>query len=283
MSVIYINGEFVDAAVASIPVTDVALLRGYAVFDFLRTYGGTPFQLSAHLQRLRTSAALIDLSCPWDIEKLADIALGTMRRNGHPESNIHIILTGGDSDSGFLPQGDPRLLVKASPWEAPPGWWYEQGVHAVTTELHRHLPQAKTINYVPGITAQIKARVQNPKSVEAIYVADGLVSEGARSNIFIFKEDRWITPADGLLLGITRAEVIKLLEADELLELRDITLEEFCAADEAILTSTTKEVLPLVRVNDVTIGEGAPGQMTKRLMRQWREMTDAYAAAGVVL
>ena len=157
MSVIYIDGEFVDAADASIPVTDVALLRGYAVFDFLRTYGGTPFQLSAHLQRLLTSAALIDLSCPWDIEELAEIALSTMRRNGHPESNIHIILTGGDSDGGFLPRGEPRLLVMAPPWEAPPGWWYKQGVHAVTTELHRHLPQAKTINYVPGISAQLKS------------------------------------------------------------------------------------------------------------------------------
>ncbi len=283
MSVIYINGEFVDAAVASVPVTDVALLRGYAVFDFLRTYGGTPFQLRAHLQRLRTSASLIDLSCPWDIEELADIAIGTMRRNGHPETNIHIVLTGGDSDSGFIPRGEPRLIVRALPWAAPPGWWYEEGVHAVTTELHRHMPQAKTINYAPAISAQIRAGARNPKAVEAIYVADGLVSEGSRSNIFIFKDGRWVTPADGLLLGITRAEVIKLLQADGQLDLRDITLDEVYAADEAILTSTTKEVLPLVRMDDVTIGAGEPGEMTKKLMRQWREMTNTYAAAGVVV
>lgn len=283
MSVFYINGEFVDAAAASIPATDLAILRGYGVFDFLRTYGGIPFQLGAHLRRLKRSAALIELNCPWDIEELGDIVLETVQRNGYAESNIRIVVTGGEGERGFLPLGDSRLLVMATPWDAPPAWWYQDGVHVVTTELQRHLPEAKTINYIPGITAQLAASKGDPRAIEAIYVADGLVSEGTRSNIFIFKEDHWITPADGLLLGITRAEVIKLLGAEGLLEMRDIRLDEYRAADEIILTSSTKEVAPVVKVDDVAIGDGAPGEMTRRLMRQWREMTEAYAAAGMVL
>ena len=206
----------------------------------------------------------------------------TVRRNGYPESNIRIVVTGGEGEGGFLPRGDSRLLVMVTPWEAPPTWWYEDGAHVVTTELHRHLPEAKTINYIPGITAQLEASKRDPKAIEAIYTTDSIVSEGTRSNTFIFKEDRWVTPAAGLLLGITRAEVIKLLEAEGSLELRDITLEEYYTADEVILTSSTKEVLPVVKVDDVTIGDGAPGEMTKRLMRQWRELTDAYAATGVI-
>jgi branched-chain amino acid aminotransferase len=282
MSVFYIDGEYIDSADAAIPVTDLAILRGYGVFDFLRAYAGTPFHLGAHLQRLKRSAALIELNCPWDIEELGDIVLESIRRNGYPESNIRIVLTGGEGERGFLPLGDPRLLVMVTPWEAPPAWWYKEGAHLVTTELHRHLPEAKTIHYIPAIMAQSNANKRDPKAIEAVYVTNGMVSEGARSNTFIFKEDRWITPADGLLLGITRAEVIKLLEADGALELRDITLDEYYAADEIILTSTTKEIVPVAQVDNVTIGDGAPGEMTKQLMRQWREMTDAYAAAGVV-
>ena len=282
MPVFYINGEYVNAAEASIPATDLAILRGYGVFDFLRTYAGVPFHLGAHLQRLKRSAALIDLACPWDIEELGEIVLDAVKRNGYPESNIRIVVTGGEGERGFLPRAEPRLLVMVTPWEAPPAWWYEGGVHVVTTELHRHLPEAKTINYIPAIIAQSKASKRDPKAIEAIYVTDGIVSEGTRSNTFIFKKDRWITPKDGLLLGITRVEVIKLLEADGLLELRDISLDDYCAADEVILTSSTKEVVPVVKVDDVTIGDGSPGEMTRRLMRQWREMTDAYAAAAVI-
>lgn len=282
MSVFYISGSYVDAAAASIPVTDLAILRGYGVFDFLRTYGGVPFQLGAHLRRLQRSADLIELNCPWDIEELGDIVLATVKRNAYPESNIRIVVTGGEGEHGFLPLGEPRLLVMVMPWEAPPAWWYEDGAHVVTTELPRHLPEAKTINYIHGINAQLHASKRDPRAIEAIYVADGFVSEGTRSNTFIFKENRWITPAEGLLLGVTRAEVIKLLQADGLLEMRDITLEEYCAADEIILTSSTKEVVPVVKVDDAVIGDGAPGDMTRRLMRQWRAMTDAYAAAGVL-
>ncbi|MCY3833049.1 MAG: aminotransferase class IV [Chloroflexi bacterium] len=283
MSIFYINGNFVKSAEARLPATDLAILRGYGVFDFLRTYGGTPFQLGAHLRRLRRSAELIQLNCPWDIETLGEIVLETVRRNGYPESNIRLVVTGGESEKGFLPHGDSRLLVMVTPWEAPPSWWYEPGAPVVTVEMQRYLPEAKTINYIPGISAQIQASKRNPKAIDAIYVADGLVTEGTRSNTFIFKAGRWITPAAGLLLGVTRAEVLKLLEADGGLELRDILLEEYYSADEVILTSSTKEVVPVVQVDDVTIGDGAPGEMTQRLMRQWRAMTDAYAAAGEIL
>ncbi len=282
MCVFYINGEYVNAADARIPTTDLAILRGYGVFDFLRTYAGLPFHLGAHLQRLHHSAALINLACPWDIETLGDIVLETIKRNGFPESNIRIVVTGGEGEGGFLPRGDSRLLVMVTPWEAPPGWWYEDGAHVVTTELHRHLPEAKTIHYIPAIMAQTSANGRDPKAIEAIYVTNGIISEGTRSNTFIFKGGRWVTPAAGLLLGITRAEVIKLLEAEGSLELRDVSLDEYYAADEVILTSSTKEILPVVKVDDVTIGDGAPGEMTKGLMRQWRELTDAYAAARVI-
>ena len=111
MSVFFIDGGFVNSADAKISATDLAILRGYGVFDALRTYSGIPFQLRAHLMRLQRSAALIELNLPWDIEVLADIVLATVERNGFPESSIRIVVTGGEGEFSFLPRGDSRLLV----------------------------------------------------------------------------------------------------------------------------------------------------------------------------
>ena len=282
MSVYYINGDFVDANNASISARDLAILRGFGVFDFLRTYGGLPFQLGAHLRRLQRSAELIELACPWDLEELGEIVMETLRRNHYDESGIRLVVTGGDSPNGFMPAGDSRLLVMASALQNLPAAVYQRGAAVATVEQNRHLPEAKTINYIPGIMAQRKAQRQVPGAIDALYCADGLVVEGTRSNIFIYKDGRWITPDKGLLPGITRAEVIKLLRRSGQLELRALPLGEFYSADEIVLTSSTKEIVPIVQVDDVRIGAGVPGDNSQRLMRQWRAMTDAYAAAGRV-
>jgi len=282
MSVFYINGDFVDADNASISARDLAVLRGFGVFDFLRTYGGLPFQLGAHLRRLQRSAELIELACPWDLEELGEIVLETLRRNRYYESGIRLVVTGGDSPNGFMPGGDSRLLVMVTALHNLPAAVYQRGAAVATVEQNRQLPEAKTINYIPGITAQRQAQRRVPDAIDALYCADGLVVEGTRSNIFIYKDGRWITPDKGLLPGITRAEVIKLLERQGQLELRAVTLDEFYSADEIVLTSSTKEIVPIVQVDDVRIGVGVPGDNSQRLMRQWRAMTDAYAAAGQV-
>ncbi len=282
MSVFYIDGDYVNAADARIPATDLAILRGYGVFDALRTYGGVPFQLGAHLRRLQRSADLIELNLPWDLEALAEIVLETLRRNDYAEAGIRIIVTGGEGENSFLPRGESRLLVMATPLPDSPARWYERGVAVATSEQQRYLPEAKTINYIPGITAQLAANKRVPGAIDAIYTEAGKVYEGTRSNTFVVQDGRWITPDDGLLLGVTRAEVIKLLEADGGLELRDVTLAEYRAADEVILTSSTKEIVPVVQVDHSVIGDGVPGEHTKRLMARWRGMTEAYAAAGVL-
>ena len=277
MSVSYIDGEFIEGGRASLPATDLSILRGFGVFDYLRTYGGVPFMLSAHLRRLQRSAALIGLACPWDIEQLAEIALETLRRNHFDEAGIRLVLTGGDSPNGFMPNGDSRLLVMITPCHTLPASAHQRGAAVATVEQGRVLPEAKTINYIPGIIAQRKAEARVPGAIDAMYLVDGNIIEGTRSNTFIFKDDRWITPNSGLLPGITRAEVINLL-ADQV-DLRDITLEEFYDADEVILTSSIKEILPIVTVDHVTIGAGAPGPNSLQLMQRWRQMTQAYPAS----
>ena len=279
MSIYYINGDYVNADEARLPAGDLAILRGFGVFDYLRTYGGRPFQLAAHLRRLQRSAALLDLNCPWDIETLGDIVCQTLRRNSYAEAGIRIVITGGDSQNNFMPAGDSRLLVMITPHLPMPLSLYRDGAEAATVEMTRYLPEAKSINYIPGIMAQKHASKLNPKAIDAIYRLEGKVLEGTRSNIFIFKAGKWITPGADVLLGITRAEVMKLIEARGTLEMRDVTLAECLAADEIIITSSTKEIMPLVKLDDRRIGAGSPGPATRQLMRAWREMTDRFANA----
>ncbi len=282
MSVYYINGQYVDTENATLPVSDLAILRGYGIFDFLRTYGGKPFQLEAHLQRLMRSAELIDLECPWDIDTLTDIIMETLARNSYDESNVRIVVTGGDSPDNFMPQGNSRLLVMVTPVQNIADHYYTDGGEVVTMNIARYIPGAKSLNYIPAIIARRKALKMNPKSLETIYRNDGKVIEGTTTNTFIVKDGQWITAGDRLLHGITRAEVIKLIESYATLETRDITLEEYYNADEVIITSSNKEVVPIVKVDDRVIGGGTVGEQTKRLMQIWREMTIAYAQGEVV-
>jgi len=277
MSVYYINGKYVDSEKAMLPANDLAILRGYGVFDFLRTYGGRPFQLEAHLHRLKRSAELIDLECPWSNEELTDIIMETLDRNGYDESNVRIVVTGGDSPDNFMPQGDSRLLVMVTTAKPIAPTYYTNGAEVVTMNIARYIPGAKSLNYIPGIIARRKALKVNPKSLESIYRVDGYVIEGTTTNTFIVKDGQWITPGDRLLPGITRAEVIKLIESYTTLETRDITLEEYQTADEVIITASNKEIMPVVKVDESVIGDGKPGEHTRRLMQVWREMTEAYA------
>ena len=282
MSVYYINGDYVDSTKATIPANDLAILRGYGIFDFLRTYGGVPFQLGAHLRRLEQSAKLLELNCPWDIEELMTIVMETLKRNPYKESNVRIIVTGGDSPDNFMPQGKSRLMVMVTPLPDLNPVYYTEGAEVVTMEVERYIPGAKSLNYIPGIIARRKALQINPKSIETIYRTNGNVIEGTTTNTFIVKDGIWITPGDKLLPGITRAETIKLLETYTTIEIRDITLDEYKAADEVIITSSTKDIMPIVKVDDTIIGDGKLGQHTKILMEAWREMTEAYAKGDML-
>ncbi len=143
MSTYYVDGSFVAAEKAVLPVSDLALLRGYGVFDYMRTYGGRPFHLEAHIRRLLNSAQLVGLKCPWDSRDIRDIVGETLKRNKYQESSIRLMVTGGDSYDSITPGDKPRLLVMVTPVKEFPSQWYEKGVKVITTDITRHVPGAK--------------------------------------------------------------------------------------------------------------------------------------------
>ena len=275
MGVFYIDGEYVSEEEAVLPVDDLVVLRGYGVFDFMRTYGGRPFRLDDHIRRLQNSAALIQLSCPWSLEEIRAIVEQTMERNGYEESNVRLLITGGESGDSITPGDRPRLLVMVTPVKAFPVEWYREGVKVVTSDITRYIPGAKSIDYIGAILSLNSARHKG--AIESIYVdSNEVVLEGTTSNIFVVAGGRVLTPPEDILPGVTRQAVLEIIEDEFSPELHTITRQMLYGAEEVFLTSSNKEVLPVVRVDETTIGNGQPGPATRRIMELFRNHTDQY-------
>jgi branched-chain amino acid aminotransferase len=276
MPVFYVNGEFVDSNDAVIPVTDLSIIRGYGAFDFLRTYGGKPFRLMANIQRLRRSCEQIYLEFPWTDGELHFIVMETVRRNAFPEASIRILITGGISPDNITPTGNPSLLVMVAPLKPQPAHWYTDGVKVITREMDRIVPGAKSINYIPAIMALRHAGTEN--AIEALYVSyQGNVLEGTTSNLFAFYGDTLVTPGETILPGITRNVVLELAQGVFNIEIRSIPREALYRADEVFITASNKQVVPVVQVDDRTIGSGKVGERTQRIMALFKAETERSA------
>ena len=276
----YVDGDYVDSDAAQLPAADLAVLRGYGIFDFTRSYGGHPFRLDAHLQRLGRSAELILLDLPLSLPQIRDVTLETLARNGYPgrgEARLRLVVTGGDSPDDITPAGNSRLLVLVTPFADQPAERYREGVKLVTNRQERRMPEAKTIDYVSAILAQRRARQAG--AVEAIYVnRQGHALEGTTTNLFAVIDGRLVTPGDEILYGVTRQALLELAELRMPVERRPLPLDELLRADEVFITSSSKEVCPVRQVDDTTIGP--PGPHTRALMQDFREMAKAWARGG---
>lgn len=265
MGIYYIDGEYVDENDALLPVTDLAVLRGYGVFDFTRTYRGVPFKLAEHLARLRRSSDWIDLPLAMTDEEIGAIVTQTLKRNGYPEASVRIVVTGGESANGIIPADKPRLLVLVTPMRPLNPDSYRNGVKIITEQVERFLPEAKTLNYIPAIKAL--RRGAKTGAEEAVYInREGHVLEGTTSNLFAFIGDTLVTPEADILNGITRGVVIETARPYFTVEERPISYEELLKADEVFLSASNKQVLPVVGVDDAVIADGKPGPRTRRVM-----------------
>lgn len=275
-NVFYVDGHFVEQGAAQLSVTDLAVLRGYGVFDFMRTYSGKPFMLEDHIARLRRSAALIDLPVPWSDAELKDIVLEAVARNPHlEEANVRIVVTGGESPNFLLPEDKPRLIVLVTAAVAVPEHYYTDGVKVITEESARYVPEAKTINYIQAVRAMRRAKTQN--AAEALYISSsGLALEGTTTNVFGVYNGALVTPREGILPGITRKVVLSLLrDAGYRVDERDIALKELLRADEVFITASNKQVMPVIQVDDTVIADGRPGEVTRAVMALYKAYTHA--------
>ncbi len=274
--VYYVNGQYVAADQAALGLNDLGIVRGYGVFDLLRTYDGKLFKLHEHVLRLERSAALIGLDLPWSTAEIAAIARATYMRNAIANATIRIIVTGGAADDFMTPQQRPTLIVMVNPIGIPAPEQQIHGVKVITTRIERMMPTVKSLNYITAIMAMQAAR--RTGAVEAIYrTADDRITEGTRANFFILRDNRLITPQTDVLGGITRDVVLEIAGDDFEVVEAPLFYADLATCDEAFLTSSTKEILPVTQIDDITIGQGQPGPNTRKLI----ELFSAYIKLNV--
>jgi branched-chain amino acid aminotransferase len=274
-----INGLIQDEAAAMIPVMDRGFLYGDSVYEVVRTYQGKPFALPQHLERLQQSAARLNIPLADGLEAVTRDIHATLEAATLPESYVRVIITRGSGPIGLDPglADHPRRVVIVAPFQPHPAVWYDEGVsiYLVVTGrsgAHTLLAGAKSGNYLVNVLALGAAREQGAQ--EAILIdRDENVTEGASSNLFVVVDGQLITPplSAGILEGITRHKVFGLAAAAGYpVRERVIHRRELLSADEIFLTSTLREILPVQRVDDQSVGTGRPGPMSRRLLKDYR-------------
>lgn len=260
------RSEIIDSHQAQIHPLDIGLIRGYGIFDFLRTVSHHPLFLPEYLDRFISSAEKAGLPLGYDKNDLEQIIFQLIEKNDHSNGGIRMILTGGLSPNHFRPaKGD--LFIFCEPLQMPDRIKYEKGVKLLSIDYVRPLASIKTTNYT--YPCYLSQEWQAQKVEDVVYHHQGIVSESSRSNIFMVKEGKIKTPASHILMGITREKILRLAKE---ITIEDFSPEELLQADEVFISSTTKRILPITRIDDYTIGEGNPGDTTKRLMKAFHEL-----------
>ena len=292
---VYVNGRITPEALAVVPVFDHGFLYGEGVYEVCRSYRGRPFLLDRHLDRLRRSAGFLALPVPFDNNGFAARIADTMTaaglapwRDGGPDAYIRLLLTRGVGELTYDPAACPvpTLVIIARPHHAPPAAIYADGVTLAIVPIQRNAPEAlnpliKSNNLLNNALAMQRALKSG--GFEAVMRnAKGELAECSQSNLFVVSGGRVRTPPlqAGLLAGITRQLVLELCRdlgvfAEEA-TLRDADL---LGAAEAFITSSTREIVPVVKVDDTTIGTGRPGAVTARLRAAFAAKVDELCPA----
>jgi branched-chain amino acid aminotransferase len=280
---IYLNGQLVDKEKAVVSVFDHGLLYGDGVFEGIRAYNGRVFKLQEHIDRLYNSARAILLQIPLTKAALTDAVLATLRANKLRDAYIRLVITRGEGDLGLDPRRCPKptIFIITDKIALYPKEYYEKGLSLIVSTIKRNIPESlnpsiKSLNYLNNILAKIEAVRSNV--AEAIMLnREGYVAECTGENLFIVKENTLITPPTwaGSLEGVTRNVVMEIAKNKlKMLVKEDLmTPYHLFVADEVFLTGTAAEVIPVTEVDGRTIGEGKPGKMTLKLIKEFRELT----------
>lgn len=257
----------VAAEEAVLLVNDLAIQRGYGIFDFFKTLHDRPIFLDDHVDRFFYSAAQMRLPVPESRPRLKELIAELMAQNKLPNSGVKITLTGGYSADGYTMMQAPNMIITQAPLPVAS----TVPVRLVSYAHQRQMSHVKTIDYLMAIWLQ--PFVQEHQADDLLYHQDGVVTECPRANFFIVTNEGTIaTPANNMLKGIIRSRLLRHFDAAFLIEERDVTLDEVYEANEAFITSTTKNILSVAEVDGRTIGNGEPGEITSRLASKLQEV-----------
>jgi len=255
-----INGHLVLKSEASILISDLSIQRGYGIFDFFRTIKNQPIFLEDHLDRLFYSASEMNLDSSLNRLELKSFIQQLIEKNNLGDSGIRITVTGGYSEDGYS-LAKPNLLITQTEFTFNRENFFK-GIKLKTFEHQRQLPSVKTIDYLMAIRLQTFLKENNADDI--LYHHQNNITECPRSNFFIVTgKDEVLTPAKNVLEGITRKKILGLSDFD--VKEANLTVEDLQEAKEAFISSTTKNILPVLAIDGKMVGDGKPGKITSAI------------------
>ncbi len=281
MSIVYLNGAFLPEEQAFVSVFDRGFMLGDGVYEVIPVYGGRLFRLAEHLQRLDHSFAGIRLANPLSHAAWQALLTELVERNGGGNQSVYLQVTRGVAKREFaFPKNvRPTVFAMATPIPEVPTEHAEAGFEAITVEdIRWRYCNIKAITLLPNVLMHQQAIDQG--TLEAILIRDGEVTEGAASNVFIVHDGEIATPPKGpyLLPGVTRDLVLELADRNGLPWREQVISEaSLHRAQEIWLTSSTREVVPVTRLNGEPVGDGRPGPVWRRVSALYRAYKEALS------
>jgi D-alanine transaminase len=272
---IYLNGEFMPIEQARIPVLDRGFIFGDGVYEVIPVYSRHPFRLAEHLRRLRESLDAIRLANPHENAEWTRLVRRLIELNEPADQSLYLHVTRGVAkrDHAFPIGVAATVFMMSNALSTPPREQVEKGVGAITAADNRWSRcDIKAISLLPNVL--LRQLAVDAGCVEAVLLRDGFMTEGAASNIFVVRDGMLLAPPkDHLMLpGITYDVVLELAQADGIKhQVRQVKESELRDASEVWLTSSTKEVLAIVRLDGKPVGGGVPGPLFRRIYTLYQE------------
>ena len=269
MSIIHLNGKLMPIEEACIPVLDRGFIFGDGVYEVIPVYSRRPFRLDNHLHRLQHSLDGIRLENPYTNEQWGYLLAQLIESNDGDDQSIYLHITRGVAkrDHAFPENVAPTIFMMSNPLLAPPQELVTTGIAAITAVDNRWIRcDIKAISLLPNVL--LRQQAIDAGALETVLLRDGFLTEASASNIFVVKNNVLLAPPKNHLMlpGITYDVVLELAAENNIPhEVRDIAEAELRNADEILLTSSTKEVMPITRLDNEQVGDGMPGAMFTKL------------------
>lgn len=276
---IYLNGKFLPIEQATVPVLDRGFIFGDGVYELIPVYSRKPFRLNEHISRLQYSLDGIRLQNPHTEKQWIDLVTRIIELNEYDDQYLYLHITRGVAkrDHAFPLGITPTVFIMSSPLLTPPEGLLASGAAAVTAQDNRWgRCDIKTISLLPNIL--LRQLSVDEHAIETILLHNGLLTEGAASNIFIVKGNQLLTPPKDhrILPGTTYDVVLELaITHDVPHAIRDVSETELRTAQEVMLTSSTKEILPITQLDGQPVGNGVPGPIFQQLNRHYQAYKQA--------
>ncbi|MBM3241165.1 hypothetical protein FJZ31_33190 [Candidatus Poribacteria bacterium] len=284
----YANGEYVSTEKLAIPIASdiVGTIRGYRIFTACRTVRNKVFHLDDHIDRLFNSAGAIYMDLPHTKNELREIVEETVAQNRQNQDGdllLEIIYSGGEvADNGVAPIGTADLYIAVFPLKPPPDKLYQEGIKLASYPYQRQWPEVKLLNYVGAVIAH-QTVVKKFGADQALFITPDekqIVLEGTTFNFFVVRGSTVIThPLDGRILsGITRKVLLQLIKQRSDADIKEdyFSYDDLKTVDEAFIASSTRNVAPVAKVDDIVIGDGKPGAVTQKLGEAFKKYLENY-------